>query len=58
MDLPALSGVAIAPVIGGYAGEKLGWRWVFWITAIVGSLCEAGFPLVFHESYKVIRLFF
>jgi MFS family permease len=53
MALPALSGVAIAPVIGGYVGERLGWRWVFWITAMVGSLCEAGFLLVFRESYKV-----
>jgi len=53
MALPALSGVAIAPVIGGYVGEKLGWRWVFWITAVVGLLCEAGFLLVFRESYKV-----
>lgn len=53
MALPALSGVAIAPVIGGYVGENLGWRWVFWITAMVGALCEAGFILVFRESYKV-----
>ncbi|PQE19942.1 MFS transporter protein [Rutstroemia sp. NJR-2017a BVV2] len=56
INLPALTGLAIAPLIGGYVGETLGWRWVFWLGAIVGGLCELGFILFFRESYKVTIL--
>jgi MFS family permease len=48
-----LTGLAIAPLIGGYVGETFGWRWVFWLGAIVGGVCELAFILFFRESYKV-----
>ncbi|KAI9150848.1 Efflux pump radE [Paramyrothecium foliicola] len=32
-----LLGPCIGPVIGGYVVENLGWRWVYWILAIVGG---------------------
>lgn len=32
-----LLGPAIGPVMGGYITEALGWRWVFWVVAILVS---------------------
>jgi MFS family permease len=37
INIPALAGLAVAPIIGGYISEALGWRWVFWLGAIVGG---------------------
>lgn len=34
-------GPCIGPVAGGYLVEAKGWRWVFWIIAIVVSLIRA-----------------
>ncbi|CAG8493314.1 8231_t:CDS:2 [Ambispora leptoticha] len=31
-----LIGPLIGPVIGGYLDEYLGWRWIFWMLAIIG----------------------
>jgi multidrug resistance protein len=30
-----LLGPVVGPIAGGYVAENLGWRWVFWIIAIV-----------------------
>lgn len=53
INLPALTGLAIAPIVGGYVSENLGWRWVYWLGAIIGGLCEVSFVILFRESYKV-----
>ena len=39
--LGPLMGPVIGPIAGGYATEALGWRWVFWIIAIV--VCRSAF---------------
>ncbi|KAJ8060780.1 hypothetical protein OCU04_011083 [Sclerotinia nivalis] len=31
INLPALTGLAIASIVSGYISENLGWRWVFWL---------------------------
>lgn len=30
-------GPSIAPVCGGYIDQNLGWRWIFYIQAIIGG---------------------
>jgi MFS family permease len=41
INIPALAGLAVAPIIGGYIREALGWRWVFWLGAIVEGATAA-----------------
>lgn len=36
--LGPLMGPVIGPVAGGYVTQSIGWRWTFWIIAIVASL--------------------
>lgn len=32
-------GAFLAPVAAGYAADSMGWRWIWWLTAIFFSLC-------------------
>lgn len=51
-----LLGPTIGPVIGGYLSEDKGWRWVFWLQAILSGTTFA-FGLVFlRETYSVVIL--
>ena len=56
MGLPPLLGTALGPVIGGFLTQARGWRWAFWLSAILSGSCEVCFLLVFRESYKVLIL--
>ncbi|KAL6917362.1 hypothetical protein FSHL1_008792 [Fusarium sambucinum] len=51
-----LLGPCIGPLAGGYMIEAIGWRWVFWLIAILtgfmGTLCYFGAP----ETYATILL--
>jgi multidrug resistance protein len=40
-----LIGPVIGPVGGGYMIQAIGWRWVFWLLAIVVCLCSFVWPL-------------
>lgn len=31
-------GPSIAPVIGGYTSQYLGWRWIFYLKTIIGGV--------------------
>ena len=46
--LGPLMGPVIGPVAGGYVSDGLGWRWVFWIIAIVVCL-PFPFPCLLHQ---------
>lgn len=35
-----LLGPCIGPVVGGYVVEYIGWRWVYWILAIMVRICK------------------
>ncbi|KAG6994163.1 hypothetical protein G7Y79_00046g082140 [Physcia stellaris] len=51
-----LMGPVIGPVIGGYLSEAKGWRWVFWLIAIVGgAITIIGF-VVLRETYSPVLL--
>ena len=56
MGLPPLLGTALGPVIGGFLTQAKGWRWAFWLSAILCGSCELLFLLFFRESYKVLIL--
>lgn len=49
-------GPAIGPVIGGFLSEAEGWRWVFWLQAIIaGTVLMLGVFLL-HETYAPVIL--
>lgn len=52
-NLAPLMGPLAGPVIGGYMSQKIGWRWTFWLPAILGVCVELGFVLMFRETHKV-----
>ena len=53
MSLAPLLGPVAGPVIGGYLAQSLGWRWTFWLPALLAATCEVLFILVVRETYKV-----
>ncbi|KAI0889845.1 major facilitator superfamily transporter [Annulohypoxylon maeteangense] len=45
-SLPILLAPAVGPIIGGILAQFVGWRWIFWLLAIL-----AGFVLVLHAFF-------
>lgn len=43
----------IGPIIGGYIGKGLGWRWCFWIIAILSGILQIFFVAFLRETYSV-----
>jgi multidrug resistance protein len=43
-SIGALMGPAVSPVIGGFLSQAKGWRWIYWLLAIVvnklASMCD------------------
>ncbi|KAI0020712.1 bicyclomycin resistance protein [Xylariomycetidae sp. FL0641] len=51
-----LFGPIIGPIVGGVLTEAKGWRWVFWLLAIVGAACGLVMGLTLKESYAPVLL--
>lgn len=51
-----LIGPIIGPVIGGFLTEAKGWRWDFWLIAMVSGAITVGMFLTMKESYAPIIL--
>lgn len=51
--LAPLLGPVTGPIIAGYLGQAAGWRWTFWLIAILSGVCEVLFLLFYRETYKV-----
>ncbi|CAG8952447.1 hypothetical protein HYFRA_00001194, partial [Hymenoscyphus fraxineus] len=45
-----LLGPVIGPVCGGFIAQRAGWRWVFWILLIAGSVVTAGIECFNQET--------
>jgi MFS family permease len=43
----------LGPSIGGVISQALGWRWTFWVVAIVAGPLQLLFFATFRESYRV-----
>ena len=51
-----LVSVPAGPIVGGFAGEALGWRWVFWLmTMFTGALTVVALALM-PETYAPVLL--
>ncbi|EEU37540.1 uncharacterized protein NECHADRAFT_97619 [Fusarium vanettenii 77-13-4] len=46
-----LLGPCVGPVVGGYVVEYIGWRWVYWILAIMGGVLGIVGLLLMRETY-------
>lgn len=51
-----LLGPIIGPVAGGFLADAKGWRWVFWILAIIVGALLVLMPLIMRETYAPILL--
>ena len=53
VSIAPLFGTVIGPVIGGYLSEAKGWRWTFWIVAILTAAFEVTLAATYRETYCV-----
>lgn len=51
-----LLGPIIGPVAGGFLADAKGWRWVFWVLAILIAVLSILMPVVMRETYAPILL--
>ncbi|EWZ97444.1 hypothetical protein FOWG_01915 [Fusarium oxysporum f. sp. lycopersici MN25] len=51
-----LLGPIIGPVVGGVVTDALGWRWVFWIIAIMSGVLSSVFFFASEETYAPVIL--
>ncbi|KAJ4246599.1 hypothetical protein NW762_013541 [Fusarium torreyae] len=51
-----LLGPIIGPVVGGVVTDALGWRWVFWIIAIISGGLSSIFLFCSRETYAPVIL--
>lgn len=43
----------LGPTIGGFVAEARGWRWTFWVTAMIAAPLQLLFLLSYRETYRV-----
>ncbi|KAL8790924.1 MAG: hypothetical protein Q9213_000349 [Squamulea squamosa] len=55
-SLGPLAGPVLGPVIGGFLAASKGWRWTFWLLAILGGAIEAATLMVMRETSPKILL--
>ncbi|GAP89764.1 putative fluconazole resistance protein 1 [Rosellinia necatrix] len=49
--LGPLLGPVIGPVVGGFLSAALGWRWTFWLVAILGGAAAVGTLIFMRETH-------
>lgn len=55
-SLGPLLGPIIGPVAGGFLAEGKGWRWVFWVLAILSGAVTVAMIIFARESYAPVLL--
>lgn len=43
-------GAFLAPVAAGYAADSMGWRWIWWLTAILFAVCLLLYIFFYEET--------
>ncbi|KAH7014407.1 bicyclomycin resistance protein [Microdochium trichocladiopsis] len=51
-----LLGPIVGPVAGGFISQSLGWRWAFWVLAIIGGVVTVASFFVLKESFAYVIL--
>ncbi|RXG43604.1 hypothetical protein VDGE_01203 [Verticillium dahliae] len=51
-----LLGPILGPVAGGYMSQDIGWRWAFWLVAILSGVISIVMVLFLRETYAIILL--
>jgi MFS family permease len=54
--LAPLLGGAVGPAVAGAVAQKVGWRYVIWMSAGLAGVCEVLFLTCFRETYEVTIL--
>ncbi|KAG4028901.1 hypothetical protein MFRU_018g00130 [Monilinia fructicola] len=49
-SLGPLFGPVVGPIAGGFVAQRIGWRWVFWILFIAGTLITIGIEILNVET--------
>ncbi|KAG2427666.1 hypothetical protein HXX76_012315 [Chlamydomonas incerta] len=49
-------GPVIGPIVGGFAGEALGWRWVFWLMTLFTGVITVAAATLLPETYAPVLL--
>ncbi|KAK8072783.1 hypothetical protein PG996_006131 [Apiospora saccharicola] len=56
ISIGPLMGPIIGPVAGGFLADAEGWRWNFWLLAIVGGVIALACVFVLRETYHPVLL--
>ncbi|KAF4255291.1 hypothetical protein CNMCM8714_004455 [Aspergillus fumigatus] len=51
-----LAGPVLGPVIGGFLAASKGWRWTFWLLAILGGFCSVSAFVIMSETHPKVIL--
>lgn len=56
MAMGPLLGPVLGPIIGGYLGQAEGWRWIFWVQAILAGVLFLLGLICLRETYPIVIL--